>query len=91
MRARNLLTQNRPSSDRCSSSLLFFVVCRSGEIAVLVSVRRTRSALADTFANLLRLEKDTLDHCAEDFPKLRKVCARKIFCVLRAHIFSFVR
>ena len=31
------------------------------------------NALADTFANLLRLEKDTLDHCAEDFPKLRKV------------------
>lgn len=40
---------------------------------MLVPVRRTRSALADTFTNLLRLDKDTMDHCAEDFPKLRKV------------------
>jgi hypothetical protein len=39
---------------------------------VLVQVRRTRSALADTFTNLLRLDKDTIDHCALDFPKLRR-------------------
>lgn len=39
---------------------------------MLVQVRRTRSAVADTFTNLLRLDKDTIDHCALDFPKLRK-------------------
>lgn len=39
---------------------------------MLVQVRRTRSALADTFTNLLRLDKDTIDHCALDFPKLRR-------------------
>ena len=35
--------------------------------------------------------KRTLGDLGADFPKLRKVCARKIFCVLRAHIFSFAR